>query len=78
MLSTDKIYITASELAESLGISIGQAYKILRMLNSELEEKGYLTISGKCPRRYFEKKWYGYEDETSSKGEVAFESGKRP
>lgn len=60
MKTENKIYITASELAESLGISLGQAYKIIRTLNAELSKDGYIVIAGKCPRRYFEKKWFGY------------------
>ena len=61
MMSTEnKTYITAAELAESLGVSLGQAYKIIRQLNSELAKEGFITVAGKCPRRYLEKKWYGY------------------
>lgn len=57
----DKIYITASELAQMLGISDGQAYKLIRGMNQELKKEGYLVIAGKVPKRYFEKCWYGYE-----------------
>jgi len=60
MKQENKIYVTAPELSEMLGVSVGQAYKIIRKLNGELEKQGYLVISGKCPRRYFEKRWYGY------------------
>lgn len=60
MMTQEKAYITASELAENLGVSVGQAYKIIRQLNSELAKEGYITVAGKCPRRYVEKKWYGY------------------
>ena len=60
MNTQEKTYITASELAETLGISMGQAYKSIRQLNSELAKDGYITVAGKCPRRYLEKKWYGF------------------
>ena len=60
MNTQEKTYITASELSERLGISVGQAYKIIRELNSELKKQGYITVAGKCPRRYIEKKWYGF------------------
>ncbi len=56
----EKTYITATELSEKLGISVGQAYKIIRELNAELKKQGYITVAGKCPRRYIEKKWYGF------------------
>lgn len=55
----EKSYITAKEIAETLGISTGKAYSIIRDLNAELQAKGYLTISGKCSRAYFNEKWYG-------------------
>ena len=60
MTEENKIYITASELAEMLGASVGHAYKIIRKLNQELAEQGFLVIAGKVPRRYLEKRWYGY------------------
>ena len=36
----NKTYITATELAEMLGISKGHAYKIIRGLNNELKKDG--------------------------------------
>ena len=48
------------ELAEMLGVSVGHAYKLIRKLNQELEKEGFLVIAGKVPRRYFEKRWYGF------------------
>ena len=59
MTIENKIYITASELAEMLGVSVGHAYKIIRKLNQELEKNGFLVIAGKVPRRYFAQRWYG-------------------
>lgn len=61
MATQNKLYITASELAELLGISVGHAYKIIKKLNVELEKEGYLIIAGKVPRSYFEKRWYGFK-----------------
>ena len=43
-----------------LGVSVGHAYKIIRKLNQELAEQGFLVIAGKVPRRYLEKRWNGY------------------
>lgn len=60
MRKESKIYITASELAEMLGVSTGHAYKIIRRLNQELEKDGYIVIAGKIPTKYFEKHWFGY------------------
>ena len=60
MTTQEKTYVTASELAETLDISMGKSYKIIWQLNSELAKEGFITVAGKCPRRYLEKKWYGY------------------
>ncbi len=60
MMKENKIYITASELSELLGISLGHAYKLIRSMNKELEESGYMIVAGKLPRKYFEKRWFGY------------------
>lgn len=53
------IYYTANDIAEMLGVSKAMAYSIIRQLNKELEDKGYLTLQGKVPRVYFNEKWYG-------------------
>lgn len=58
----EKSYITAKEIAETLGISTGKAYQIIRNLNAELQKEGYLTISGKVSRAYFNEKWYQGEE----------------
>ena len=59
MENTMKMYVTADEAAQILGVSRGYAYKIIRGLNNELKEKGYRVISGKVPTKYFEEKFYG-------------------
>lgn len=54
-----KMYYTAQEVAEMLGVSRGQSYKIVKQLNDELKEKGYIVVSGKIPKRYFAERYYG-------------------
>lgn len=51
-----KQYLTAAEVAETLGVSIGKAYQLIRMMNTELKERGYITVSGKISRVYFEER----------------------
>lgn len=46
MNTVKKNYVTATELSETLGVSTGQAYKIIRRLNNELDKKGFITVSG--------------------------------
>lgn len=54
-----KFFITAEEVAEMLGISKPYAYKLIKQINNELLDKGFITISGKVSRRYFKEKFYG-------------------
>ena len=56
----DPCGLSTEGLAEMLGVSVGHAYKLIRKLNQELEKEGFLVIAGKVPRRYFEKRWYGF------------------
>lgn len=41
-----------------MGISKSHAYKVIHGLNEELQEKGYLTISGRVNREFFREKYY--------------------
>lgn len=53
--------VTAQDIVDMLGVSKGHAYKIIRQLNRELEDSGYIVVSGKIPRAYWDKKFYGYQ-----------------
>ena len=55
---SNQTFIHASEVAAVLGVPKPYAYKVVRQLNKELKEKGFLTISGKVSRRYFEERVY--------------------
>lgn len=54
-----ELFVKAEEMAEALGISKPYAYKLMREMNAELKQKGFLTIPGRVSRRYFEEKFYG-------------------
>ncbi len=56
-------FIRADEVAEELGISKPYAYKLIRKLNDELNEKGFVTIAGRVNRQYFNERLYGAEKE---------------
>ena len=51
-----KLFLTAQEVADILGISKSAAYKIIAGLNKELKERGFYTVCGKVNRRFFEEK----------------------
>ncbi|MCD7771844.1 MAG: hypothetical protein LUH23_07135 [Oscillospiraceae bacterium] len=47
------IFMTAQEVADELNISKSQGYKVIRMLNKELNAKNIITFSGHVSRQYF-------------------------
>ena len=53
-----KRYLTATEVAELLDVSITTAYRIIRKLNAELNAMGKITISGKVSAKYFYENTY--------------------
>ena len=52
-------FMRVDEVARELGISESYAYKVIRSLNNELKAKGFLTISGRVNRQYFNERLYG-------------------
>ena len=54
--------MNANDVADELGVSKGHVYKLIRQLNEELAASGYLSVSGKMPRIFWEKKFYGYQN----------------
>ena len=59
-----KQFMTAAEVAETMGVSLGKAYEAIWGMNKELQDAGYIsTVSGKVPIKFFEKKYFGFESE---------------
>lgn len=58
----ENTYVRAKDVAKKMDISEGMAYKIIRKLNEELREQGYVTVRGRLSRRYFEKRIYGTDN----------------
>ena len=47
------VIMGVEEVMHALSISRPYAYRVIRMLNSEMEQRGYTTIKGKVSRKYF-------------------------
>ena len=52
-------FMRVEEVAAELGVSASYAYKVIRTLNGELKEKGFITIAGRVNRQYFYERVYG-------------------
>ena len=46
-------FLRAEEVAQELSVSKPYAYKLISQLNDELKAKGFITISGRINREYF-------------------------
>lgn len=57
----ERQFIGAKEVAEILGVSEGKAYGIIRELNKELKERGFITVTGKVSRIFFSERLYKVE-----------------
>ena len=53
------VIMGVEEVMHALSISRPYAYRIIRMLNSEMEQRGYTTIKGKVSRKYFYERFHG-------------------
>ncbi len=56
----EKNFLNAKDVAEYMSVSVPMAYKIIHRLNEELNAGGYLTVSGKVNRMFFEQKVSGF------------------
>lgn len=52
------VIMGVEEVMHALSISRPYAYRIIRMLNSEMEQRGYTTIKGKVSRKYFYERFH--------------------
>ena len=55
----ERQFIGAKEVAEILGVSESKAYSVIRDLNKELKERGFITVAGKVSRVFFQERVYG-------------------
>lgn len=60
--TTNSQFITCHEVAQLLQISTSHSYKLVRELNQQLKEQGYMTIAGRVSRKYFQEKFYGFQE----------------
>ena len=66
-------FMRAEEVAKELGISKSFAYKLIRQLNQELKAKGFVTISGRINRVYFQERLYDELKERKENDQAALD-----
>lgn len=52
------VFMKADEVQELLGVSRSEAYRIMKKLNDDLKEKGFIVLSGRVSRKYLEEMIY--------------------
>lgn len=55
------MFMTAQEVADTLGMSKAYAYKLIQEMNQEMAKGGYVVLHGKINRSFFFNKIYGSE-----------------
>ncbi len=55
----EKMFLKVSDVMKVLDVSESYAYKLIRRLNKELENKGCFVIAGRIDRKFFYEHFYG-------------------
>ena len=58
----NELFMSAAEISTITGMSEAYAYKIIKQLNKELQEKGFMTIRGRVSKDYFQERIYGAKE----------------
>ncbi len=56
-------FLTAPELAALLGVSQSKSYELIKRMNDELRDQGFLTVRGKVPAAYVQQRFFGIQAE---------------
>ena len=48
--------MSVQDVADEIGVSKSYAYKIVRQMNEELKQMGYITVSSRVNTEFFKKK----------------------
>lgn len=58
MRKEEQRFLRAEDVAIMLGVSTVTGYRIIKQLNDQLKEQGYIVVAGKISKRYFNEKVY--------------------
>lgn len=60
-----KQFLTAPELAALVGVSKSKSYELIKKMNMELSDRGFLTVRGKVPAAYVQERFFGLKPEAN-------------
>ena len=55
----EKLYYTAAEIAQMIGVGRTSAYGIVKQMNEEIKSRSFLAVRGKEPKEFFYAKCFG-------------------
>ena len=59
----EKMFLRAEDVAKIMEVSVPYAYKLIRRMNRELEDKGCFVMSGRIDSKFFFDHFYGTREE---------------
>ena len=76
MSSEEKVsMLGVDEVSERLKVSRSYAYRVIRRLNNDLNERGILTIPGKVNSVYLKERYFATELPESKQGQTDAQDG---
>lgn len=64
-----KYFYDVEDVMEILCVGVTYAYKVIKTLNKELEESGYLTVKGRVSAKYFNERYMIDDNDVEEEGE---------
>ena len=64
-----KCFYDVEDVMEILCVGVTYAYKVIKTLNKELEESGYLTVKGRVNAKYFNERYMIDDNDVEEEGE---------
>ena len=57
-MTDTRVFYNADDVSVILTVSKPTAYRIIKRLNDELSNKGFIVVNGRVPKKYFDEKFY--------------------
>lgn len=58
-MNNNQLFLTAEDVANIMSVSLSMGYKVIRQMNDELKSMGFITVSGRVSKKFFESKVFG-------------------